>query len=257
MLKRFLLFVFSVLYWIWFILTNITFFSIALIIWTVTVLFDKRLVILHFFSCFWGHSYIWLNPLWPLKITGRNNIKRGRTYVIISNHQSMVDILVLFGLFRHYKWVSKKENFSIPIIGWLMRLNRYIEIERGRTRTYLNMMKKINNTLGRGSSILMFPEGTRNPGQGLGPFRDGAFRMALENKVGLIPVILNGTADTMPKGKIILTGKQRIRMKVLPEILYESFREKKPGELMSEVREIMIKEYAEISDSMNDQMNTR
>ena len=44
----------------------------------------------------------------------------------------MLDILVLYGLFRHYKWVSKKENFRIPIIGWLMRLNRYIEIERGR-----------------------------------------------------------------------------------------------------------------------------
>ena len=255
MLKRLLLFVFSVLYWIWFILTNIIFFSIALIIWTVTVLFDKRLVLIHLFSCFWGHSYIWLNPLWPLKITGRNNIKRGRPYVIISNHQSMVDILVLYGLFRHYKWVSKKENFSIPIIGWLMRLNRYIEIERGRTGSYLTMMKKINSALRSGSSILMFPEGTRNPGRGLGPFRDGAFRMALENKVGLIPVILNGTADTIPKGKIILTGKHRIRVKVLPEIPYESFRGKKPGELMSEVREIMLKEYAEISDSRNDVMN--
>ncbi len=249
MLKRLLLGIFSVLYWTWFIITNIVFFAIALVIWALTVLFDKKLVLLHLFSCFWGHSYIWLNPLWPLKMTGRKNIKRGMTYIIVSNHQSMVDILVLFGLFRHYKWVSKKENFKIPIIGWLMRLNRYIEIERGSTGSYLNMMKKIRKTLNNGNSILMFPEGTRNPGGSLGPFRDGAFRMALENQVGLIPVVLDGTACTIPKGKLILTGRQRIRAKILPEIPYDSFREKTPAELMNEVREIMIKEYKEISVS--------
>ena len=246
MLKKWLIGIFSILYWTWFILTNIIFFSIALIIWALTVFFDKRLVLLHQFSSFWGHSYIWLNPLWPLKMTGRKNIKRSRTYVIISNHQSMLDILVLYGLFRHYKWVSKKENFSIPIIGWLMRLNRYIELERGSTGSYLGMMKKIRHTLRNGNSILMFPEGTRNPGGGLGPFRDGAFRMALENHVGLIPIVLDGTAYTIPKGKIILTGRQNIRAKVLPEIPYESFKDKTPGQLMNEVRDLMIREFAEL-----------
>lgn len=246
MLKKWLIGIFSILYWTWFILTNIIFFSIAFIIWALTVLFDKRLVSLHHFSSFWGHSYIWLNPLWPLKMTGRKNIKRGRTYVIISNHQSMLDILVLYGLFRHYKWVSKKENFSIPIIGWLMRLNRYIELERGSTGSYLGMMKKIRYTLRNGNSILMFPEGTRNPGGGLGPFRDGAFRMAIENQVGLIPIVLDGTASTIPKGKIILTGRQNIRVRILPEIPYESFKNKTPGQLMNEVRDLMIREYTEL-----------
>jgi 1-acyl-sn-glycerol-3-phosphate acyltransferase len=246
MLKRLILIIFSVLYWVWFILTHIIFFSIALIIWIVTLPFDRKLKILHQFSCIWGHSYIWLNPYWSLKMTGRENIRRGKTYVIISNHQSMVDILVLYGLFRHYKWVSKKENFKIPIIGWLMRMNRYIEINRGNTGSYLKMMKKIRNTLRSGNSVLMFPEGTRHPAGGIGPFRDGAFRMALENQAGLIPVILNGTANTIPRGKLILTGKQRLIAKILPEIPFESFRGKTPGELMNEVREMMIKELKEL-----------
>jgi 1-acyl-sn-glycerol-3-phosphate acyltransferase len=248
MLNQILISIFSILYWTWFIITNIILFSIALAIWFLTVLFDKKLVILHRFSSLWGHSYIWLNPLWPLKMTGRKNIKRGRTYVIISNHQSMLDILVLYGLFRHYKWVSKKENFSIPIIGWLMRLNRYIELERGNTGSYLTMMKKIRKTLNDGNSILMFPEGTRNQtGGGLSPFRDGAFRMALENKVGLIPIVLDGTGYTIPKGKIILTGRQRIIVKVLPEIPYERFKDKTPRQLMDDVRELMIREFNEIT----------
>jgi 1-acyl-sn-glycerol-3-phosphate acyltransferase len=243
MLKRLGLIIFSILYWLWFILTNIAFFLIGFVIWIITLSFDKKLVILHQWSSLWGHSYIWVNPLWPLTITGRKNIKRGKTYVIVSNHQSMLDILVLFGLFRHYKWVSKKENFRIPIIGWLMRLNRYIEIDRGNMETYLSMMRKINKTLKSGSSIMMFPEGTRQPGEGIGPFRDGAFRMALENKVGIIPVILDGTAAAVPKGKIILPGRRRITLKILNEIPYNDFRGKTPKELTNEIRELMLLEF--------------
>jgi 1-acyl-sn-glycerol-3-phosphate acyltransferase len=94
----------------------------------------------------------------------------------------------------------------------------------------------------------MFPEGTRNiKGGGLGPFRDGAFRMALENKVGLIPIVLDGTAYTIPKGKIILTGKQNITVKILPEIPYDSFKDKTDSQLMNEVRELMIREFRELS----------
>jgi 1-acyl-sn-glycerol-3-phosphate acyltransferase len=243
MLKKLGLIIFSILYWLWFILTNIIMFSIAVVIWIITLPFDKKLVILHQFSSFWGHSFIWLNPLWPIKITGRKNIQWGKTYVIISNHQSMLDILVLYGLFRHYKWVSKKENFSIPIIGWLMKLNRYIEIDRGSMGTYLGMMRKISTTLKSGSSVLMFPEGTRQPGGDIGPFRDGAFRMALENQVGIIPVILDGTAAAVPKGKIILPGRRRITVKVMNEIPYENFKGKTPKELTIEVREMIIIEY--------------
>lgn len=185
---------------------------------------------------------MWLNPLWSFKMTGRKNIKRGKTYVIISNHQSMLDIVVLYGLFRHYKWVSKKENFSIPIIGWLMRMNRYIEIDRGSTGTYLGMMRKISATLKGGSSVMMFPEGTRQSGGGIGTFRDGAFRMALENQVGIIPVILDGTADAVPKGKIILPGKRRIVVKIMNEIPFENIKGKTPKELTREIRELMISE---------------
>lgn len=240
MLIRLGLIIFSILYWLWFILTHIVMVQIAFVIWIITLPFDKKLAILHMFSSFWGHSYMWLNPLWSFKMTGRKNIKRGKTYVIISNHQSMLDIVVLYGLFRHFKWVSKKENFSIPIIGWLMRMNRYIEIDRGSTGTYLGMMRKISVTLKGGSSVLMFPEGTRQPGGGIGPFRDGAFRMALENQVGIIPVILDGTAAAIPKGKIILPGKQRIVVKIMNEISCENFRGKTPKELTKEVRELMI-----------------
>lgn len=163
--------------------------------------------------------------------------------MIISNHQSMLDILVLYGLFRHYKWVSKKENFSIPIIGWLMRLNRYLEIDRGKLSSSAKLIAEARQCLEQGNSLLMFPEGTRYPGETLGPFRDGAFRMALENHIGILPVLLKGTASTIPKGSLILTGKQKILVKIFDEIPYESFRNKDLKELIREVREFMMREY--------------
>ena len=237
---------FSILFWLWFILTNIAMFAIAFVIWLFTFPFSKKLALLHLFSSFWGHSYMWLNPLWPTRICGRENIKQGKTYVIISNHQSMLDILVLYGLFRHYKWVSKKENFSIPIIGWLMRLNRYVEIDRSSKRSYMNTLHKVEQHLIRGNSVLMFPEGTRGPGGLIQPFKEGAFRMALENRVGIIPVLLDGTVATIPRGKIILSGKTPITVRVYPEIPYESFRDKSSKQLMNEVRDWMMEEYEKV-----------
>jgi 1-acyl-sn-glycerol-3-phosphate acyltransferase len=237
------LIVFSLLFWLWFILTNIAMFAVAFIIWLFSRPFTKNLRLLHQFSSFWGHSYMWINPLWPTRIYGRKNIRRGKTYVIISNHQSMLDILLLYGLFRHYKWVSKKENFSIPIIGWLMRLNSYVELDRSSKKSYLKTMCHIQRHLSRGNSVLMFPEGTRGPAGQLQPFKEGAFRMALENKVGIIPVLIDGTAGTIPKGKIILSGRTRITVRIYPEIPYEQFREKDSKQLMREVRDWMVQEY--------------
>lgn len=242
-IRRIFLISFSVLFWTFFVLSCIFMFLVAFLIWLLTVLFDRKLRYLHLFSSFWGHMYIWFNPLWKCRIYGRNKIKQNKTYVIVSNHQSMLDILVLFGLFKPYKWVSKKENFSIPIIGWLMRLNRYLEIDRGKLSSSAKLIAQARKYLQQGNSLMMFPEGTRYPGDNLGPFRDGAFRMAVENRVGLLPVLLKGTSHTIPKGSIVLTGQQRIIVKIFDEIPYESFRDKDLKQLMREVREFMVKEY--------------
>ena len=120
--------------WVVFLLTSTLYLLPAALLRILTGWIDKRLLILHMFSCFWGSCYIWFNPLWRVRITGRKKIPWRRPCVIVSNHQSMLDILVLYHLFVPYKWVSKKENFNLPIIGWNMRLNDYLEIERGQGR---------------------------------------------------------------------------------------------------------------------------
>jgi 1-acyl-sn-glycerol-3-phosphate acyltransferase len=245
-LKKAGLIVYSILLWTFFLITSVLMFSVAFMVWLFTRWFDRRLVLLHLVSAFWGSFYIWFNPLWRVRIKGRRNIPWKRPCVIVSNHQSMLDILVLYHLFAPYKWVSKRENFSIPIIGWLMRLNDYIEIRRGEKLSYTRLMERVRYFLGIGCSILIFPEGTRYPGGHLGPFKEGAFRMALENKVDIVPVVLDGTAKALPKKGAILTGFTRIALRVLEPIPYHTFSEMDPRELQIHVWDIMAGTYTSL-----------
>jgi 1-acyl-sn-glycerol-3-phosphate acyltransferase len=242
-MTRILVIIFSVLLWTFFVLSSILFIIIAFFIWIVTVIPDKRLYLLHGFSSFWGSLYIWLNPLWQVRITGKEHFRKGITYMIVSNHQSMLDILIFYSLFRHYKFVSKSENFRIPIIGWLMRLNDYPEINRGDQESKLLLFRRVKVLLSQKNSILMFPEGTRHPGGYLGPFKEGAFVMALDNNVPVLPIVLEGTARALPKKGFILPGRTSVRVSILEEIPVEPFERKKPVELLQYTRHFMEAEY--------------
>jgi len=152
---------FSVVFWVFLTLTSLLCFPIAVLVWAVTVPFDRRLRALHLFTCFWASLYTWFNPFWPVTIEGKEHIRRDGTYVMVANHQSLLDILVLFRLFVHFKWVSKEEIFRVPCVGWNMRMNRYIPLRRGDKASVMEMMRRCAETLAEGSSIMMFPEGTR------------------------------------------------------------------------------------------------
>lgn len=142
-------------------ITSAVYFVIACLIWLVTRPFDRRLRLLHLFTCFWGSFYTWMMPPWRIRVEGRENIRKGATYMVVSNHQSQLDILVAFRIFFHFKWVSKIEIFKIPIIGWNMSLNRYIKLKRGDKESIEKMMKECEDRINEGSSVYFFPEGIR------------------------------------------------------------------------------------------------
>ena len=158
MIRRF----YSALFWACLTISSVLLFSIAALIWLVTLPIDRRGIALHRFTCLWASLYTWLNPAWQVTVIGREKIRHGVAYVMVSNHLSLLDILVLFRLFRHFKWVSKTENFQIPFVGWNMSLNRYIELKRGDRASVVKMMQACEKTLAEGNSIMMFPEGTRS-----------------------------------------------------------------------------------------------
>ena len=154
------------------------FFCIALVIWLLTVLFDKRLVLLHLFSSFWASVYLWVMPAWSVRVQGRKAVRLRDRYVIVSNHQSALDILVAYRLFFPFKWVSKAEMFKVPFIGWNMYLNRYIKLKRGDKKGIAEMFADCERALAEGNSLFVFPEGTRSETGSLKPFKSGAFILA-------------------------------------------------------------------------------
>ncbi|HIF92853.1 MAG TPA: 1-acyl-sn-glycerol-3-phosphate acyltransferase [Myxococcales bacterium] len=208
----------SLLFWGFMLVSSVLLFPFAVLIWAVTVRFDKRRFLLHRFTSLWASLYTWLNPVWRVRVVGRENLYEGGPTVLVANHRSLVDILVLFRLQSHFRWVSKHENFRIPFVGWNMTLCDYIPIERGKAGSIQMMMRHCDRALADGNSILMFPEGTRSSTGRLRSFKPGAFHIAERNKVPIQPIIVRGTAEALPKRGFILQGRNDISIEILPVI---------------------------------------
>ncbi len=235
----------SLLFWLFLVVSSIVLFPVAVVVWAATVLIDRRLFLLHRFTCFWASLYTWLNPAWRVHVEGREKIRPDAAYVMVANHQSLLDILVLFRLFAHFKWVSKAENFRVPCIGWNMTLNRYIKLRRGDKNSIAHMMEACARTLQQGNSVMMFPEGTRSVDGRLRDFKHGAFTLAQSAGVPLLPIVLHGTANALPKRGFVLQGRHEIRVRVLDEIPYATFADKTVEVVTAEVRNRIALELGE------------
>jgi 1-acyl-sn-glycerol-3-phosphate acyltransferase len=208
----------NLIFWGFFVLSSLVLVVFAAIIRLVTFGFDPNRKILQKFSCFWASLYLWVNPFWSARIYGLENVDRKKPYVMVSNHQSMADILVVFHSFLHFKWVSKKELFKLPILGWNMRLNGYIPIERGDEKSREKCLALCRKWLEKGSSVFFFPEGTRSIDGKMKLFKPGAFRVALETNTDILPMVIRGSREAIPKHSLLLHGKSLMELWILPPI---------------------------------------
>src|SRR5262249_20574043 len=152
----------SIFFWSYFVLSSAILFAIALPLWLLTLPFDWNGRLLHLYSCAWAAHYLYVNPLWRVTVEKRAKVDRSRAFVIVSNHQSFADILVLYATYLPFKWVSKSSVFWVPFIGWHMVLNRYVPLKRGDKASIEKMAGRCRAWLQRGVSVLIFPEGTRS-----------------------------------------------------------------------------------------------
>jgi 1-acyl-sn-glycerol-3-phosphate acyltransferase len=139
------------------------------------------------------------NPLWRFRCTGTVPADPRRPYVVVSNHESFVDILLISHLPWEMKWLSKAEMFRIPVVGWLMWLAGDIPIRRGFGPSAVEAMAKCREVLANRVSVMIFPEGTRSTTADLLPFKDGAFRLAIDAGVPILPLVVHGTSTALPK----------------------------------------------------------
>ena len=226
-----------------FLLTSLLIFLPVNIILRITISwFDRRLAVIHWLTCLWVSLYTWLSPIWKVSITGLENVDRKKAYILACNHQSMLDILILFRTFLHFKWVSKAAIFKVPIIGWNLWLCNHIKIERSSTKSQRKMLRKSAEHIRRGSSILIFPEGTRARDGQLRPFKEGAFLIALQEKTDIVPMVIDDSYKALPLTGIMPRKKQATRLHVMPPVPYETFKEMTVRQLSEHIHSIIAAE---------------
>lgn len=140
-----------------------------------------------------------LNPLWRFEVAGELPDDPRRPYVVVSNHESFVDILLISHLPWEMKWLSKIEMFKIPVVGWLMRLAHDVPLRRGERDSVVAALEACHDRLRRRVSVMVFPEGTRSASGEMGAFKDGAFRLAIEAGVPVLPLAVHGTRPALRK----------------------------------------------------------
>ncbi len=184
-------------------LWTLVFFVAICVAWALTVWWDRSRIVVHKLSRAWALGYFRIVPGWKLKIDG--GIDKKKTYVVVANHRSMLDIVLMYALPLHnFKWVSKKEVYRWPLFGWVLWMHGDVAIERGSAAGVRKMIREGRQWLRRGVSIVAFPEGTRNKSDGLGKFREGAFMLAREAGVEILPVVMTGTDTALEGGKLNL-----------------------------------------------------
>lgn len=144
---------------------------------------------------------IHLNPLWKFRVTGRGPSDPRRPYVAVSNHESYADIFLISMFPWEMKWLAKTTIFNIPVMGWLMRLAGDIPVVRGERASAVAALAAVRERLvARRVSVMIFPEGTRSRTEEMLPFKDGAFRIAIEAGAPILPIAVAGTRFAMRKG---------------------------------------------------------
>src|ERR1700704_1069549 len=146
-----------------------------------------------------GPAMATLNPLWHFRYSGAVPKNPRRPFVVVSNHESFTDILLISHLPWEMKWLSKAELFRIPIMGWMMWLVGDIPVKRGFGPSAAEAMERCRQVLRNRVSVMIFPEGTRSRPPDLLPSKDGAFRLAIEAGVPILPLAVSGTRTALPK----------------------------------------------------------
>ncbi len=157
------------------------------------------------------------HPRYKLTMTGLENLPRGGA-ILCPNHQSLSDVVYLFSLPLAYRWVIKKELFRVPLFGAAMRLARYPMIDRGNPDSAYGLIDRVAELLRAGLPVLSFPEGTRSAGERIGRFHNGPARIAVLEKVPLVPVGVAGTAHLLPRSSFTYPARAHISIHVGPAI---------------------------------------
>jgi len=218
----------------------------------ITYPFDRKGKVVHRYARLWGKVALLANRV-KVKVEGMEHLKGIGPYIFMSNHQGSFDIFALLGYLPfQFKWLAKKELFSIPFFGWTMAAAGYISIDREGTRRTVEAMNEAAQKIRDGMSMVIFPEGSRSPDGSIQPFKRGGFTLAIKSKVPIIPIAISGSRDIMPKEKLTTTsGEIRIRMDLPIETQNYSLKDREF--LMKRVSQTISKNFKLISGKVSEE----
>jgi 1-acyl-sn-glycerol-3-phosphate acyltransferase len=220
-----------------FLIVNSLFFSLVAIILTMVA---GQKVANKIVGIYWSRSCAFMVPM-QVKVKGKENINNNTSYVIVANHQSMFDIFLLYGwLGLDIRWMMKKELFNVPGIGYASKKVGHIFIDRSNPKNAMNSLNEAKEKLRNGTSVVIFPEGTRSRTGEIGHFKRGAFKLAIELGLPLLPLTIIGTRKILPSsGFDLFPGK--VELRIHSPITNSLLEMEKCRELMDKTREIISK----------------
>ncbi len=160
-------------------------------------------------ASFWGYwpAHVWSRlmchiMLLPVHVEGRENLDAGQSYVFVANHQGPYDIFLVYGfLGRHFKWMMKKQLRNLPLVGKACESAGHIFVDKSGPKSIQHTYDNARRVLRDGASLVVFPEGARTFTGHMGIFRRGAFLLADELQLPVVPVTIDGTFDVLPRQK--------------------------------------------------------
>ena len=233
--------------WSWFALgvIVIVWTPIVFLVWIATTPFDKgryatgytfrRLCVLH----------QWLNPMWKFKTSGQLPANKRNPYVMVSNHESFVDMLLLSHLKMEMKYLSKESFLRIPLVGWMMKMSGDVSVLRGDRSSGAAALIVCEKWLKRKMSVMIFPEGTRSFDGEMRGFKDGAFVLAIRTQTPMLPVVVHGTRSALRKSDWRM-GDTKAEVRVLEIIETTGMTLDDVPALRERVRDAMIAEIAKM-----------
>jgi 1-acyl-sn-glycerol-3-phosphate acyltransferase len=189
----------------------------------------------HTIQVLWSRSVLWL-LLVPIKVTGFENVNPKQSYVFVANHQSFLDVFAVYGwLPNYFKWMMKKELRKIPFVGTACKVAGHIFVDRSNPRAALQSVELVKRELVDGISTVIYPEGTRTKTGEMGRFKAGAFKIAMDLNLPVVPLSLTGFYEAMPSGQAFVNPRARVHLHIGEPVDLSQFAD--INEAMAAVRE--------------------
>lgn len=192
-----------------------------------------------------GKAISKINPNWQITISGRTEVNDRAPYVVVCNHLSQADIPLISNLPWEMKWVAKKELFDTPVVGWMMKLAGDISVDRRAPDRKEMTFEQARYYLENRCSVMFFPEGTRSRSGKLNAFTRGAFELAIREQKPVLPLVIDGTQNTLPKRSWKFGIAKHIKLKVLDPVSTDGLQRNDTRSLTEEVRNIILDQLVE------------